>query len=172
MLVANFLSPSGCDTWLTANVTCHSLWNAARIFYDGSAEQPRWGMTDQLFRRATSNMSWLPDHAMTDLLRTSSRRLWTTSIETLALTDCVVGQCEISLTKLWSTQSPSKCERNCRTRTQYGNSWQSLPHTLTAGDGKKLPNRGMMELSLPHCRCQAAWVHPWKANATWHRPDL
>ena len=41
MLVVNFLSYSGCDTWLTTSVTWHSLYNAAQILDNGSAEQPR-----------------------------------------------------------------------------------------------------------------------------------
>ena len=39
MLVANFLSRLGCDTWLTASMTWHSLCNVARALDDGSAEQ-------------------------------------------------------------------------------------------------------------------------------------
>ena len=32
--------------------------------------------------------------------------------------------------------------------------------------------KDMMELLLPHCRCQVAWPRSWKADVTGHRPDL
>ena len=39
MLVANFLSCSGGDMWLTTSMTWHSLCEVARTLDDGSAEQ-------------------------------------------------------------------------------------------------------------------------------------
>ena len=99
---------------------------------------------------------------MADPSITLSRRLRTTTTETLILTNCIADYYELRASEQWSALSPFKSGRN--RRTWDGNSWQSLQCTLLGGRDRKQPDRSMLELSLPHCRCQATWLHPWKAD--------
>ena len=112
LVVASFLSRSGCETWLRMSRMWHSQREVVRTLDNGIAEQPFWGIADQHYYREVANSSLPSDRTMTFPSRTLSRRLRRTITETLIFSNCIADHNELRTIELWSALTPSKSGRN------------------------------------------------------------